>query len=103
MPTELVWTNQARSDLLDLYVRIGLAQPAAAERWFDRIDTKTELLRARPRIGARREDIRSGLRMLVESPWLILYRTVPDTDEGPIATVEIVRIIDGRRDLSQLF
>jgi toxin ParE1/3/4 len=30
MPTELVWSNQARTDLLDIYVMIGLEQPAAA-------------------------------------------------------------------------
>jgi toxin ParE1/3/4 len=102
MPADLIWTRQARSDLLDIYVRIGLEQPVAAERWFDRIESKTELLRDRPRIGSRRPDIRSGLRMLVESPFLILYRTIPDTDEGVISAIEIVRIVDGRRDLAQI-
>jgi plasmid stabilization system protein ParE len=40
MPTELVWSNQARADLLEIYVMIGLEQPAAAERYFDRIEEK---------------------------------------------------------------
>jgi toxin ParE1/3/4 len=35
MPTKLVWSNQARTDLLEIYVMIGLEQPAAAERYFD--------------------------------------------------------------------
>ena len=35
MPTELIWSNQARADLLDIYVLIGLDDPAAAERYFD--------------------------------------------------------------------
>jgi toxin ParE1/3/4 len=34
MPTKLVWSNQARDDLLQIYVQIGLEQPAAAERLF---------------------------------------------------------------------
>ena len=103
MPTELIWSNQARADLLDIYVLIGLDDPAAAECYFDRVDTKIELLRSQPRIGVRRNDIRAGMRMLVEAPYVILYRIEPDTDDGPVAAVEIVRVIDGRRDLAHLF
>ncbi|WGD50976.1 type II toxin-antitoxin system RelE/ParE family toxin [Bradyrhizobium sp. CB1650] len=103
MPTELVWSNQARTDLLDIYVMIGLEQPAAAERYFDRIEAKAELLRSQPRMGVRRSDIRPSMRMLVESPYLLLYRTDPDTDEGPVGAVEIIRVIDGRRDLHGIF
>jgi toxin ParE1/3/4 len=103
MPTELVWSNQARTDLLDIYVRIGLEQPAAAERYFDRIEAKAELLKSQPRMGARRSDLRPSVRMLVEVPYLLLYRTDPDTDEGPISVIEIIRVVDGRRDLHGLF
>src|ERR1700742_1034531 len=84
MPVELVWSNQARNDLLDIYVMIGLEQPAAAERYFDRIEAKAELLKSQPRMGVRRSDIRPSMRMLVEAPYLLLYRTDPDIDEGPI-------------------
>jgi len=38
MPTKLIWSHQARTDLMDIYVLIGLEQPAAAERYFDRTD-----------------------------------------------------------------
>jgi toxin ParE1/3/4 len=103
MPAELVWSNQARTDLLEIYVMIGLEQPAAAERYFDRIEEKARLLKSQPRMGMRRSDIRPSMRMLVESPYLILYRTDPNTDEGPVSGVEIVRVIDGRRDLSGIF
>jgi toxin ParE1/3/4 len=97
MPAELVWSKQARADLLEIYVMIGLEQPAAA------IEDKAHLLQSQPRMGVRRPDIRPSTRMLVEAPYLILYRTDPDTDEGVVRTVEIVRIIDGRRDLSGIF
>jgi toxin ParE1/3/4 len=40
--------------------------------------------------------------MLVEGPYLILFETHPDTDEGPVDEVEIVRVVDGRRDLTHL-
>ena len=103
MPTELSWSNQARTDLLDIYLLIGIEQPAAAERYFDRIEARARRLQLQPRMGVRRSDIRPSMRMLVETPYLILYRTDPDSDEGPIEAVEIIRVIDGRRDLAGLF
>jgi plasmid stabilization system protein ParE len=33
----------------------------------------------------------------------ILFETHPDTDEGPVDEVEIIRVVDGRRDLTRLF
>jgi toxin ParE1/3/4 len=54
-------------------------------------------------MGVRRPDIRPSMRMLVEASCLLLYRTDPDTDEGPIGAVEIIRVIDGRRDLRGIF
>jgi toxin ParE1/3/4 len=54
-------------------------------------------------MGVRRSDIRAAARMLVEAPYVILYETIPDSDEGPVAAVEIVRVVDGRRDLASLF
>lgn len=83
MAIKLVWSNQAREDLLDIYVLIGLDDPAAAERYFDRIDAKIEILQSQPRIGVRRPDIRAGMRMLVEAPYVILYRIEPDTGDRP--------------------
>jgi len=41
--------------------------------------------------------------MLIAGRYLVLYETHPDTDEGPLDAVEIVRVIDGRRDLPTLF
>jgi plasmid stabilization system protein ParE len=44
MPIELVWSNQARTELLNIYVLIGLERPATAKRYLDRIVSKVELL-----------------------------------------------------------
>jgi toxin ParE1/3/4 len=103
MAVRLDWSHAARRDLLDIYLEIAFDQPAAAERWLDRIEVKTRLLADQPRMGARRSDIRHSMRILVEAPYLILYRTDPDTDEGPVRAVEIVRVVNGRRDLGALF
>ena len=62
---------------------------------------KLDRLAAHPRLG-RRFHIRPAMRRLVEGNYLILYETHPDTDHGPISEVEIVRVIDGRRDVPSL-
>jgi toxin ParE1/3/4 len=55
-----------------------------------------------PRLGIKRPDIRPSTRMLVEGPYLILYETHPDGDHEVIYEAEIVRIVDGRRNLKSL-
>jgi toxin ParE1/3/4 len=35
-------------------------------------------------------------------PYLILFETRPDTDEGPVDAVEVLRVVNGRRDLTNL-
>jgi len=36
--------------------------------------------------------------MLVEAPY-VLHETIPDADQRPVDIVQIVRVVDGRRDL----
>jgi toxin ParE1/3/4 len=67
------------------------------------IEKKVNLLAAHPRLGVRRPEIAPTARMLVEGVYLLLYETHPDTDEGPVDAIEIVRVIHGHRDLSRIF
>ncbi len=99
----VTWHPQTRQDLLDIYFQLGLKNRSAAESFYDSIETKAELLPRYPRIGPRREIIGAAVRILIEPPYLILYETHPNTDEGAVDAVEIVRVVDGRRDLSQPF
>ena len=103
MSVEVVWRPGARRDLLDIYVRIAFDSPQAADRFYDTMEARAETLTRHPRLGPRRPDIRPATRMLVEGPYLLLYETVPDSDDGPIERVDIVRVVDGRRDLTRLF
>jgi toxin ParE1/3/4 len=102
VPVDLVWTPKAREDLIEIYTYIGVDSPSAAERVFDAVQLRAELLADYPRLGVRRPDIRPSTRLLVQGPYLILYETQPDSDEGEVHAVEIVRIVDGRRDLKNL-
>lgn len=66
------------------------------------MEQKAKLLIDQPRLGVRRPEIHPATRMLIESPFVLLYETEPDTDDSLIETVEIVRVVDGRRDLRNL-
>jgi toxin ParE1/3/4 len=103
MAASLIWRPQAREDLLLIYEFIGLDNRTSAERLFTSIEHKVTLLVDHPRLGLRRPHLRSGARVLLEGPYLILYETHPDTDDGPIDEIEIVRVVDGRRDLTRPF
>jgi len=103
MAANLVWRPRAREDLFNIYEFIALDDQAAAERLITSIETKVAMLAQYPRLGPRRPEIRKTTRILVEGPYLILYETHPNTDEGHINSVEIVRVIDGRRELRRLF
>ncbi|NKQ69763.1 type II toxin-antitoxin system RelE/ParE family toxin [Rhizobium sp. UPM1132] len=103
MPVKLLWTPKARADVKNIYIDMGKEQPRSAERYFANFRLKTELLIEHPRLGERHPEVFRTARMLVEAPYVILYETRPDADNGPIHTVEIVRVVDGRRNLSALF
>jgi toxin ParE1/3/4 len=60
------------------------------------------MLREEPRLGPRRDDIRARLRMLVENPYLVFYQLTPDAENESVERVEILRVLDGRRDLLRL-
>ncbi len=103
MGIEVIWSPEARRDLLEIYVVIGFDNPDAAERLYTSIEAQVSLLARHPRLGVRRPDIGRKARILIEGQYLILYETCPDTDEGPVDEVEVVRVVDGRRDLTSPF
>lgn len=61
------------------------------------------LLVAHPRLGVRRPEIAPTARMLVEGVYLLFYETHPDSDDGPIDEVAIVRVVHGHWELGQIF
>lgn len=103
MKPAILWTAQARQDLIDIYVTIGLDNASAAERMYTLLERRVNSLGASPRMGVRRPEIAPSARMLVEGMYLILYELRPDHDEVPVTEIEIVRIVHGHRDLTRLF
>jgi toxin ParE1/3/4 len=102
MAVKLVWTPRAEEDLIEIYSFIALDSPTAADRILAKLQASVETLARNPRIFQRRPDIRPSTRILIEGPYLVLYETHPDSDNGPVREVEIVRVVDGRRNLKHL-
>ncbi|ABD87770.1 type II toxin-antitoxin system RelE/ParE family toxin [Rhodopseudomonas palustris] len=89
------YTRKARQDLIDIWRHIAAESPATADQCLDRIEARCKQLAAFPEIGRERRDIAPDARMLVVERWIAIYRVV---EQG----VQIVRIVDGARDLSRL-
>ena len=89
------FTRRAREDLLGIWLYIEQRNPEVADQVYDRIANSCERLRDYPQLGPARPEIGDGARALVIERWIALYRLVEDG-------VQVVRIIDGARDLTQL-
>jgi toxin ParE1/3/4 len=90
--------DAAREDLLEIWLNLAVTDEATADRQIERIVEAMALLADHPRIGPPRYDLRSGLRALLRTPYLIFY----DIDDHA-RVVRIVRIIDARRNLEAVF
>lgn len=64
--------------------------PDAADRLLDRLEVRVRILETFPEAGAARPDIAPEARMLVEPPYLLLYRLIS-------GGVQIVRVLHGAR------
>jgi plasmid stabilization system protein ParE len=62
-----------------------------------KIGDACHLLEDHPYAGRPRDEVRTGLRSLAVRPLVVLYRV---RTEG---IAEIVRVIDGRRDIDEIF
>jgi toxin ParE1/3/4 len=101
--TSVFRSPAAERDLQDIWLTIAADDPATATRIVRAIGARIDRLAEYPRLGPRRPYVRPTMRVLVEAPYLILFETHPDSDEGVIDRVEILRVVDGRRNLSNLF
>lgn len=92
MPTPVHHSRRARADLLDIWLEIAEHNPAAADRLYDRLEARVEILSRFVEAGTARPDIAKEARVLVEGHYLILYRIRPDD-------VQVVRVLHGARNI----
>lgn len=92
----VIFSPAAESDLDDIWYHIALDNPSAADRTIDKLRQRLEQLTAFPESGRARPDIAPNARSLTVGNHIALYRL---SDRG----LEIVRVVHGARDLTDLF
>jgi toxin ParE1/3/4 len=93
---QLIIADQAREDLMEIWLYIASDSIRGADKFIDFIyETCTKLCSA-PEIGRKRDELLSGLRCLPVKRYLIFYRIKKDF-------IEIVRILCAYRDIESLF
>jgi toxin ParE1/3/4 len=96
--TDIVLSRRARDDFKRIWRYIALDNESAADRLLLAIDAKIERLREYPELGVMRPEIAAGARVLIHGAYLILYEFERSKD-----AVQIIAIVEGMRDLDNLF
>ncbi|MBV9562775.1 MAG: type II toxin-antitoxin system RelE/ParE family toxin [Bradyrhizobium sp.] len=93
----VVWSPEALDDInhvWDYYANV--AGRTSADKILRDIAKVVAMLRDFPRAGRARDEIRNGLRSLSINTQIVFYRL---KDDRP----QIVRVLDGRQDLDEVF
>jgi toxin ParE1/3/4 len=93
----ILWSPEAVADidhLWDYYVQA--AGRGTADRILREIAKAVAVIDDFPLAGRARDEVRPGLRSLAAAPQIVFYRL---KDDRP----EIVRVLDGRRDIEEIF
>lgn len=89
-------TPGAENDLDEIWYYIAVDNPAAADRTIDKIRQRLEQLAMFPESGRTRPDFGPNARSLNVGNYLVLYTVA-------VNAVEIIRVVHGARDLTDLF
>jgi toxin ParE1/3/4 len=92
---EVRHSPQSEADLEAILEYLHQHQPAAAERYATAFSEKGQALARFPEMGRLRPEIAPNLRSTLVHPYVLFYRV-----EGE--TVQIVRILHGKRDLRRI-
>lgn len=93
--TTFVMAPLAEADVTEIHRYIALDRPVAALRMVQRLFLRFELIGLNPSLGRKREVGGVPVRTSVVRPFVIFY----DESARP---VQILRVLHGARDLSQL-
>jgi len=91
------WSPEARADLFEIWnYYVNVAGLNTADKIVREIGEVCRLLEEHPFAGRSRDEVRHGLRSIAARPHVVFYRVKNDI-------AEIVRALDGRRDLDEIF
>ena len=92
------WTPTAKRELDEIHDFIGIERqsPGAAANLVREIYEKANLYATQPELGASREDLGEAFRIFSVKSYIVVYRKIR-------TGIEVLRIVDGRRDYPGLF
>lgn len=93
---QLLISEPALQDLSELYSYVATDNPNAADELVDKIYELCERLTTMPKLGKTREELAIGLRSFPAKNYNIYYRISTES-------IEVVRILHNRRDISSQF
>jgi len=82
----------AEADLDEIWWYIAQDSPSNANRFLDKIQDSCLTLAEQPNIGAKRDNIKQGLRSHAVGHYLVFYFPLVDG-------IEIIRVLHGSRDI----
>lgn len=93
----IIWSSDALADLSEIWnYYVKVAGRHTADKIAREIDEACRLLEDHSFAGRARNEVRPELRSIVANPHVVFYRVANDV-------AEIVRVLDGRRDLDEIF
>jgi toxin ParE1/3/4 len=91
------WSRDALADLGEIWrYYAGVGGSPTADNIIRNIEDVCRLLENHSLAGRSRDDVRPGLRSIAVRPHVLFYRVIDNA-------AEIVRVLDGRRDLDDIF
>ncbi len=95
---QLIILPEAKRDLIRIWFDIAHYSDRSADWIIDEINRRMTMLTRFPEIGAPRDNLMAGVRMLSIRRYVVLHRVESSLDE-----VRIIRILEGERDLQDFF
>lgn len=93
---QLQISSTAKTDLREIWRYVAVDNLDAADRLIETIYEEFELLRNRPKLGRKRDDLAPDLRSFPISSYLIFYRITENC-------IKIMRVLSGYRDITSFF
>jgi toxin ParE1/3/4 len=91
------WSLDARADLSQIWsYYANAAGRHTADKIVREIGKVCRLLEDHAFAGRARDEVRPGLRSIAARPYVVFYRVRDDV-------AEVIRVLDGRRDLDEIF
>lgn len=91
-------SKRADEELRQIWRDIAVDNMGAADRVLLRLGARMEGLAKFPELGRRRDEIRRGARVLIEGHYIVLYGYHARRNE-----VDVIAVVDARRDLTRIF